>query len=69
VCNLTDGEEGADAAMTEDWRRRFVADPEAFGGARPLHAAPLLADAGFAGIERRYVGGAWPSEVLSALKG
>ena len=68
VCNLTDGVGEADAAMTEDWRRRFVADPEAFGGARPLHAASMLSDAGFEGVSRRYVGPEWPSEVLSARK-
>ena len=68
VVNLTDGEGEADAAMTEDWRRRFVADPEAFGGARPLHAAPMLWAAGFADVSRRYVGRDWPSEVLSARK-
>src|SRR3954447_22660805 len=50
VCNLTDGVGEADAAMTEDWRRRFVADPEAFGGARPMHAASLLGDVGFVGV-------------------
>jgi ubiquinone/menaquinone biosynthesis C-methylase UbiE len=68
VCNLTDGEGEADAAMTEDWRRRFVADPEAFGGARPLHAALILAEAGFVDMTRRYVGPDWPSEVLSARR-
>lgn len=68
VCNLTDGVGEADAAMTEDWRRRFVVDPEAFGGARPLHAASMLADAGFVEVTRRYVGPEWPSEVLSAKK-
>jgi demethylmenaquinone methyltransferase/2-methoxy-6-polyprenyl-1,4-benzoquinol methylase len=68
LCNLTDGEGEADAEMTEDWRRRFVADPEAFGGARPLHAASMLAEAGFVEVARRYVGPEWPSEVLSARK-
>jgi ubiquinone/menaquinone biosynthesis C-methylase UbiE len=68
LCNLTDGEGEADAAMTRDWRKRFVADPEAFGGARPLHATSLLSDARFAGVTRRYVGPDWPSEVLSARK-
>jgi demethylmenaquinone methyltransferase/2-methoxy-6-polyprenyl-1,4-benzoquinol methylase len=68
VCNLTDGEGAADAAMTEDWRRRFVDDPEAFGGARPLHAAPLLAAAGFVDVTRRYLGPEWPSEVLAARR-
>lgn len=65
VVNLTDGE-GPDAAMTDDWKRRFADDPEYFGGARPLRAASILQDAGFSAIARTYVGGAWPSEVLLA---
>jgi ubiquinone/menaquinone biosynthesis C-methylase UbiE len=69
LCNLTDGEGEADAAMTQDWRKRFVGDPEALGGARPLHAASMLSDAGFVGVTRRYVGPEWPSEVLAAHKG
>jgi ubiquinone/menaquinone biosynthesis C-methylase UbiE len=68
VVNLTDGEDETGAAMTEDWRRRFVADPEAFGGARPLHASAMLRYAGFVDVSRRYVGPEWPSEVLSARK-
>lgn len=65
--NLTEGE-GEDAAFTADWKRRFVADPEYFGGARPLLLAPALADAGFVTISRRYVGRDWPSEVLLAYR-
>jgi ubiquinone/menaquinone biosynthesis C-methylase UbiE len=63
VCNLTDGE-GADEAMTAYWRRRFVDDPEYFGGARPVHSLGLLQEAGFVNLTRRYVGPEWPSEVI-----
>ena len=55
-------------AMTADWRRRFPDDPECFGGARPLHALSLLQEAGFLQVTRRYVGPAWPSEVLRGLR-
>jgi len=67
VCNLTDGE-GSDAAMTEDWRRRFQDDPEFFGGARPVHAISLLREAGFMDVTRRYVGPEWPSEVIRGVR-
>ena len=65
--NLTDGE-GPDAAMTEDWKRRYATDPEFFGGARPLQLAPVLSARGFASVNRRYTGGDWPSEVLLAVR-
>jgi len=65
VVNLTDGE-GADAAMTEDWKRRYADDPEYFGGARPLHLQPMLEACGFTNVTRTYVGPDWPSEVLLA---
>jgi demethylmenaquinone methyltransferase/2-methoxy-6-polyprenyl-1,4-benzoquinol methylase len=67
VVNLTDGE-GADAAMTEDWKRRYADDPEFFGGARPLHLQPMLEAHGFERVTRRYVGPDWPSEVLLAYR-
>lgn len=63
VVNLTDGE-GPDAAMTEDWKRRYMNDPEFFGGARPLHLQPMLEARGFGNVTRTYVGPEWPSEVL-----
>lgn len=63
VVNLTDGE-GEDAAMTEDWKRRYVDDPEFFGGARPLQLQPMLEARGFVDVRRTYVGPEWPSEVL-----
>jgi ubiquinone/menaquinone biosynthesis C-methylase UbiE len=65
IVNLTDGE-GADAAMTDEWRRGYDADPEYFGGARPLQAVPLLTATGFLIQTRRYVGPDWPSEVILA---
>ena len=65
--NLTPGE-GTDAAMTTDWQERFVTDPEAFGGARPLAASGLLRQTGFEPVTRRYVGPDWPSEVLRGFK-
>jgi ubiquinone/menaquinone biosynthesis C-methylase UbiE len=65
--NLTDGEGDDDEAMTADWRRRFPDDPEYFGGARPVHAMELLRHAGFVEVTRRYVGPAWPSEVLLGI--
>jgi ubiquinone/menaquinone biosynthesis C-methylase UbiE len=67
VVNLTDGE-GADAAMTEDWKRRYVEDPEFFGGARPLHLQAMLEARGFINATRTYVGPEWPSEVLIAYR-
>ena len=63
--NLTPGE-GADAPFTDDWQRHFAVDPERFGGARPIRAAPLLRKAGFRDVSRRYLGGDWPSELLVA---
>jgi ubiquinone/menaquinone biosynthesis C-methylase UbiE len=65
VVNLTEGE-GSDAAMTDDWKRRYAIDPENFGGARPLHASSLLEEAGFVNLTRRYSGPDWPSEVVRA---
>jgi ubiquinone/menaquinone biosynthesis C-methylase UbiE len=67
VVNLTDGE-GADAAMTEDWKRRYVEDPEFFGGARPLHLQAMVEARGFINATRTYVGPEWPSEVLVAYR-
>jgi ubiquinone/menaquinone biosynthesis C-methylase UbiE len=65
--NLTPGQ-GDDAAMTTDWQERFTADPEAFGGARPLEATRMLQQAGFENVTRRYVGPKWPSEILLGYK-
>jgi phosphatidylethanolamine/phosphatidyl-N-methylethanolamine N-methyltransferase len=70
VCvNLTAGE-GEDSASTSDWQRRFAADPEYFGGARPVLMAPALTHVGFDAIQRHYSGhgGGWPSEVLLAKR-
>lgn len=67
VVNLTEGE-GKDAAMTDDWKRRYADDPEYFGGARPLQLAPMLQAHGFVRVTRRYVGPEWPSEVLLAFR-
>ena len=67
VVNLTEGE-GDDAEMIEDWKRRFSADPEFFGGARPLQLQPMLEAHGFERVTRRYVGPEWPSEVLLAFR-
>jgi ubiquinone/menaquinone biosynthesis C-methylase UbiE len=67
VVNLTDGE-GPDAAMTEDWKRRYQIDPEYFGGARPLHLQSMLQAHGFTNVTRTYVGPDWPSEVLLARR-
>ena len=67
VVNLTEGE-GAGAAMTDDWKRRYQDDPEYFGGARPLQLRAMLEARGFAGVSRTYVGPSWPSEVLLALR-
>jgi ubiquinone/menaquinone biosynthesis C-methylase UbiE len=65
--NLTEGE-GADAAMTDDWKRRYTEDPEFFGGARPLLLQSTLEARGFRPVTRRYVGPDWPSEVLLAYR-
>lgn len=67
--NLTPGE-GEDQETTREWQRRFAADPEYFGGARPLRLASTISGAGFERVERRYCGQGkgWPSEVLLAWK-
>lgn len=65
--NLTEGE-GPDAAIIDDWKRRYANDPEFFGGARPLLLARMLAANGLALVARRYVGPDWPSEVLLARR-
>jgi ubiquinone/menaquinone biosynthesis C-methylase UbiE len=68
VCvNLTEGS-AEDAAITDDWKRRFQSDPEFFGGARPLLLAPTLEGSGWAQVTRSYVGGSWPSEVIRACR-
>jgi hypothetical protein len=67
VVNLTEGE-GAGAAMTDDWKRRYQDDPEYFGGARPLQLQAMLEARGFVGVSRTYVGPSWPSEVLLAQR-
>jgi ubiquinone/menaquinone biosynthesis C-methylase UbiE len=67
VADLTPGE-GDDASITDEWHRGFEADPEFFGGARPISLPPLLDEAGFVVRERRYSGhgAGWPSEVVLA---
>jgi ubiquinone/menaquinone biosynthesis C-methylase UbiE len=65
VVNLTEGE-GRDAALIDDWKRRYANDPEFFGGARPLLLQAMLEARGFTGLSRRYVGPDWPSEILLA---
>jgi ubiquinone/menaquinone biosynthesis C-methylase UbiE len=65
--NLTEGE-GPDAAIIEDWKRRYANDPEFFGGARPLLLQAMLEARGLAPVSRRYVGPDWPSEVLLARR-
>lgn len=67
IVNFTDGE-GADAAMTEDWKRRYQDDPEYFGGARPLMLQPMLEARGYVSVTRTYIGPEWPSEVLLAYR-
>lgn len=68
VAGLTDGEAG-DAPFSEEWRRGYVADPEYFGGARPLQSRPYLIEAGFEVTQRRYSGSVagWPSEIVLAM--
>jgi hypothetical protein len=68
VCvNLTEGS-AEDAAITDDWKRRFQSDPEFFGGARPLHLAPEFLSSGWVRVTRSYIGGSWPSEVIRAFR-
>jgi SAM-dependent methyltransferase len=64
IVNLTEGQ-GPDAAMTDDWKRRYPDDPEFFGGARPLQLQPLLESRHLV-VNRTYIGPEWPSEVLIA---
>lgn len=70
IVNLTDLTDGspADEAMIEDWKRRYAADPEFFGGARPLQLQAMLEAHGFERVTRQYVGPDWPSEVLLAYR-
>jgi ubiquinone/menaquinone biosynthesis C-methylase UbiE len=70
VVNLTDATDGSaeDEAMIADWKARYGADPEFFGGARPLQLTEMIQAHGFAPVIRRYVGGDWPSEVLLAFR-
>lgn len=70
VVNLTDATEGGpeDEAMVQDWKQRYEADPEFFGGARPLQLTDMLRAGGFDVRSRRYVGPEWPSEVLLAYR-
>jgi len=67
VAGLTAGE-GEDADFSADWQQRYAADPEYFGGARPLEAGPHLEAAGFGVLDRRYSGHGegWPSEIILA---
>jgi ubiquinone/menaquinone biosynthesis C-methylase UbiE len=69
IADLTPGE-GEDAAITDEWLRGYTADPEYYGGARPIRLVPLLEAAGFTAGERRYVGhgASWPSEVVLAQR-
>ena len=69
VVNLTEGE-AEDASLTGEWKRGYAADPEFFGGSRPLLLAPLLAQLGFRDVRRQYSGRGrgWPSEIISARR-
>jgi len=70
IVNLTDATDGGaeDEAMILDWKSRYAADPEFFGGARPLQLSEMLRAHGFRRITRYYVGPDWPSEVLLAFR-
>jgi ubiquinone/menaquinone biosynthesis C-methylase UbiE len=70
IVNLTDqtDDDEAGSAMIDDWKQRYVDDPEFFGGARPLQLQSTLEAQGFEHLTRRYVGPDWPSEVLLAYK-
>ena len=70
IVNLTDATDGGaeDEAMIQDWKARYAADPEFFGGARPLQLSEMLRTHGFIVKKRRYVGPHWPSEVLLASR-
>jgi ubiquinone/menaquinone biosynthesis C-methylase UbiE len=69
MVNLTEGE-GADAAISDEWKLGYAADPEYYSGSRPLLLAPLLTRLGFKDVTRRYSGhgDGWPSEVLLARR-
>jgi ubiquinone/menaquinone biosynthesis C-methylase UbiE len=70
IVNLTDATDGGaeDEAMIRDWLDRYEADPEYFGGARPLQLSEMLRSHGFEPVTRSYVGPDWPSEVLLAFR-
>jgi len=70
IVNLTDATDGGaeDEAMIADWKARYKADPEFFGGARPLQLESMLRAHGFDPVTRTYVGPDWPSEVLLAIR-
>ncbi|HWC30884.1 MAG TPA: class I SAM-dependent methyltransferase, partial [Dehalococcoidia bacterium] len=68
VADLTEGEGEGDRAITEEWKRGYLADPEYFSGARPLVLTPFLERSGFHVQARHYSGHGqgWPSEVILA---
>jgi len=70
IVNLTDATDGSDEdeAMIADWKARYEADPEFFGGARPLQLESMLRAHGFAPVTRFYVGPDWPSEALLGFR-
>lgn len=71
LADLTFGEAGDDAVLTEAWQRGYESDPEFYGGARPLRLSPYVEAAGLRLTHRRYVAGGtgWPSEVIVATRG
>lgn len=69
IVNLTEGE-GADAAISDEWKRGYLADPEYYSGSRPLVLSPFMDAAGLTLQTRRYSGhgDSWPSEILLATR-
>ena len=70
IVSLTDATDGSDEdeAMIADWKARYEADPEFFGGARPLQLESMLRAHGFDPVTRFYVGPNWPSEALLGFR-
>jgi len=65
VATMTEGSR----LVTTFWNRLYRRSPALLGGCRPLHAAPLLAEAGFEGVAtERIVQLGFGSEVLAARK-
>lgn len=69
VVALTEGVDSASRTIVGLWKLAYAISPITCGGCRPLQIAGLVAEAGFAGVERQVVTQLGvPSEVVSASR-